>query len=337
MLKLGFIGCGGIARHHAKTIQNSVKGLRIAAGADVSADARKLFGETFHCSNMMDDYRDLLKTDIDAVCVALPTGLHADAVVAAAQAGKHVFCEKPMAMNLRDCDRMIAACDKARVKLMIGQVRRYDAYWGTFKKLMDSGAVGRPVLWRQCVASSGPGRWFMDAKLGGGPFIDGCVHNWDFANYCFGEPVEAIGSLMRVYQKSALDTGAMIVRYKSGDEIALSWSWGMPQGCRAGRVHEALGPKGVIQFPECITPEELPKDLDSQKHGVFMVDLGAKKRFVKYSKKTNMFAEEWKDFLGAVEKNREPKVTGAIGRKAAAVAIAVLKAGETRKPVKIQA
>jgi predicted dehydrogenase len=72
MLKLGFIGCGGIARHHAKTIQNSVKGLRIAAGAE-SPPMPQLSAKRSSAPNMMDDYRDLLKTDIDACGVALPT------------------------------------------------------------------------------------------------------------------------------------------------------------------------------------------------------------------------------------------------------------------------
>jgi len=335
MFKLGFIGCGGIARHHAGIIGENVKGIRITAGADLSKDALKAFHEKTGVEDLYSDYRAMLKkADVDAVAVCLPTGLHKAATVAAAKAGKHVFCEKPMAMSLRDCDAMIDACKKAKVKLMIGQVRRYDADWGTFRKIVQSGAIGRPVLWRQTAGSRGPGRWFMDAKLGGGPFLDGAVHNWDFANYTFGQPREAIGSLMRLRTTSALDTGAVIVRYNSGDEVMLSWSWGLPEGCSAGSVMEALGPKGVITFDRMIPADALPKGFDRTKYGAYLIDTGKKKRIVKFRKK-NMFAEEWKDFARAVQRDVEPQVTGEIGKLAAAVGLAVLKTGATRRPVKI--
>jgi predicted dehydrogenase len=261
----------------------------------------------------------------------LPTGLHKQATVAAAKAGKHVFCEKPMAMSLKDADAMIDACDKAKVKLMVGQVRRYDSDWGTFRKLILGNAVGRPVLWRQTSGGSGPGRWFMDAKMGGGPFLDGCVHNWDFANYIFGEPGEALGSIMRFRTTSALDTGAVIVRYKSGDEVMLCWSWGLPTGVRAGFGLEVLGPKGVIRFPGTF---ELPDGFDAEKYGAYQVDTGKRTRLVKFRKR-NMFAEEWKDFRRCIEKDTEPQVTGETAKQALAVGLAVLKTGASRKPVKI--
>lgn len=341
MIKIGFIGCGGITRRHAMSVPK-VKGLRIAAAADIATDTLANFGRDNGVEALYADYKEMLaKEDLDAVNVSLPTGLHREAAVAAAKAGLHVFCEKPMAMSLKDCDAMMKACDDAGVVLLIAQCRRYDAFWGAFKKVVDSGAIGRPILWRQAIAAPGPGRWFMDARMGGGPFMDGCVHNWDFANCVFGEPVEAVGSLMRLYQDSALDTGSATVRYASGDEITLNWSWGMPQGCSAGRgVHVALGPKGVIRFPETLDPGDYPEGFDHEKYGhekygAFMVDTGAKKRLVKF-RKNDMYVEEWKDFRDCVAKGHQPVAGGEVGKKAVAVALAVLKAGETRRPVKIK-
>jgi len=335
MVKLGFIGCGGIANHHASTIIANVKGIKVAAGADIMPDMLKAFKKQHGVKALYADYRQMLKeADIDAVCVATPTGLHCEHVVAAARAGKHVFCEKPIAMKLRDADKMIEACAKAGVKLMIGQVRRYDTDWSVFKKLVQSGAIGRPVLWRQTTAGAGPGRWFMDAKMGGGPFMDGAVHNWDFGNNIFGKAKEALGSIMRMRKTTALDTGAVIVRYKSGDEMMLSWSWGMVAGCSSPGTHDVLGPKGIIKFPDTFPKTEFPKGFDHEKFGAYLVDTGKKKRLVKFRKK-NMFAEEWKDFRDAINKNRKPKVTGQIGKEGLKVALAVLKTGKTRKPVKI--
>ena len=335
MLKLGFIGCGGIARHHAGTILREVKGIRIAAGADLSAKARRLFREVAGEVDLYSDYDAMLrKADIDAVCVALPTGLHRQATVSAARRGKHVFCEKPMAMSLRDCDRMIAATEKADVKLMVGHVRRYDRDWGTWKKLVESGTIGRPVHWRQLSGGGQPGTWFLDARMGGGPFLDGCVHNWDYANWVFGEPKEAVGSLMRLASTTALDTGAVVVRYASGDEVVMCWSWGLPKGVRAGGISELLGPKGVIHFPGFLANGELPKGFDPVKQGAYCVQKPRGKRIVTF-RRADMFAEEWRDFRDAIAENRAPQATAEGGRRAVAVGLAVLEAGRTRKPVKI--
>jgi len=335
MLKLGFIGCGGIDRHHAGTIKAEVDGIWIAAAADIAPEAAEAFGEAHPGCALYDDYRKMLaKADIEAVCVGLPTGLHAEATIAAARAGKHVFCEKPMAMSLVDADRMIEACDAAGVKLMIGQVRRYDSDWGTFKSLIDSGVIGCPVLWRQTTGGAGPGRWFMDAEMGGGPFLDGAVHNWDFANYVFGKPVEAIGSIMTFRKTTALDTGAVIVRYESGDEVMLSWSWGLPKGASATHTHDVLGPNGVIKFPGMFNAADFG-EIDPKEYGAYLVDTGDSKRLETFPKR-NMFAAEWEDFRDAVCGGRSPKVTGEIGKAALAVGLAVLEAGRTRKPVEIR-
>ncbi len=336
MTRLGFIGCGNIARHHTGIMIDGVKTIRIVAAADAEPKALKAFGRDFGVTALFSDYDEMLQqADIDAVCVALPTSLHKRAVVKAAGRGKHVFCEKPMALSLKDCDTMIDACRKAGVVLMVGQVRRYDRDWGTWKRLVLSGAVGRPVLWRQLMGRDGPTRqWFLDGRMGGGPFMDGCVHNYDFANDVFGKPVEVVGSLLSLSQVSAKDTGTVILRYDAGDEMMLSWSWGLAPGVTAGKVNEILGPKGVIRFPGTFDDSELPDGFDQSTHGAYLVDLGKRKRLAKFPKK-NMFAEEWKDFSAAIAKGREPVATGEIGREAVRVALAVLKAGESRKTVKI--
>ncbi|MBN8218700.1 MAG: Gfo/Idh/MocA family oxidoreductase [Spirochaetes bacterium] len=335
MIRLGFIGCGGINRHHAKAIRQDVPGLEISAAADLSAEARAAFAKENSGAMLFDDYRAMLAEGaIDAVGIGLPTGLHAEAVLAAAAAGKHVFCEKPMAMALADIDRMNASCEGAGVRLMVGQVRRYDADWGTAKRLIESGVIGRPVLWRQTAGGPPPASpWFMDEAMGGGPFMDGAVHNWDFANFVFGKPVEAMGSLMRLQNKSAFDTGAVVVRYAGGDELMLSWSWGLPAGCRSAASHEVLGPKGVIKFPGNF-PEEGLGEYDRKTHGAYLLDTGDKKELVTFEK-NQMFAEEWKDFRDAILEKREPKSSGRTARSAVAVALAVLEAGGKHRTVEV--
>ena len=174
----------------------------------------------------------------------------------------------------------------------------------------------------------------MDEEMGGGPFLDGCMHNWDFANLVFGKPLEAIGSLVRFKDTTALDTGSVIVRYAEEDEVMLSWSWALPKGTQAGGTNEILGPKGVIKFPGTFPLQEYEADLDEEHYGGYLVDTGQEKRVVPFEKK-DMFAAEWEGFRDAVLEGRPPLVTGEIGREALKVGLAVLRAGASRKPVAI--
>ena len=336
MIRVGMIGCGGIGGAHGRSIGDAVPGVKIVAAADLSREARERYGKEFDVPRLFESYEAMFaEAELDAVCVALPTALHRAATVAAAKAGLHVMCEKPMAMSVRDCDVMINACEKAGVKLMIAHCRRYDNFWGKLKEIMDSGAIGRPVLWRH-VACGGPKQqWFLDAEIGGGPYVDGCVHNYEFANYMFGTPVEALGSLMTLHPSTALDTGAMVVRYEGGDEILLAWSWATRKSHSGGTTMDILGPEGVILFPGHFPESEYPKSFNHEKQGAFLVKTDGRKKLVRY-RKNQMIADEWKDFRDAIREDRPPLATPQEARLAVAVARAVLKAGATHRPVKIR-
>lgn len=335
MIKLGFIGCGGIARYHAATIQREAGDVRILAGADVTEDARKAFGEIAGTAALFPNYQEMLERgDVDAVCVALPTYLHRNAVLEAAAAGKHVFCEKPMARSLSECDEMIDACERAGVILMIGHVRRYDNDWATWKKIVESGDIGRPVVWRQTTGGPAPGAWYMDDKMGGGPFLDGCIHNLEFSNFVFGEPEFASGSLIRLAETSALDTGTVSVHYKSGDVVTLNWSWGLPPGVRTGSMTDIVGPKGAVIFPSSLQDSDYPTGFDKEHHGAYLVRTSGGNRIVEFEKR-DMFAEEWKGFHNAITSGKRVEATGEAGRKAVEVALAGIEAGRTHTLVTI--
>ena len=169
MLKIGFIGCGDIARNHATRIKK-LRNARIVAASDVVNATTRAFAADYGVEHCFDDYRKLLKLkEIDAVWVCTPTFKHAQPVIAAARAGKHVFCEKPMALKKSDATRMVEACQQADVLLTIGFVRRFDTFWGTFKRIIQSGAVGRPVVWRFAAGGKPPRPWFRDRNKVGAP------------------------------------------------------------------------------------------------------------------------------------------------------------------------
>lgn len=128
IIHICLIGCGRAGMIHARNYKNKVANAAITAVADASEDAVKAAAEELGITKYFTDYHDILHdTDIDAVVVVAPTNLHRQIVIDCANAGKHIFCEKPMAMNTQECDEMIEACEKNHVKLQIGFMRRFDS------------------------------------------------------------------------------------------------------------------------------------------------------------------------------------------------------------------
>ena len=334
MLNIGFIGCGGIARHHAQYL-SQIRGARILAAADVVADAAAAFARDLGAEHHFADFRDLLDLSaIDAVWVCTPTFQHPAPVIAAAKAGKHVFCEKPMALKVADARRMANACRQADVRLTIGFVRRFDAQWGKLKEIVQSGAVGTPVVWR-FAAGGRPGRpWFRDENKGGGPLMDGAVHNYDFALQIFGPAASAQASSLQFDPTSVgADTASVIINFASGDQHALIWSWGVAAGAPVASLNDVIGPAGTLQFG--MTAQRAPARFNPQKSGAFTLKTGEGRERVHPYPLKDMFAEQAKHVVRCFAKGEQPLVTGDDGIAALEVATAVLRAGKGQRTVKI--
>ena len=141
-LRMGVIGCGGISRAHLPA-ERDIEGMRTVAVCDLDEAAARAAAEEFGVPKVYTDWRDLVADDeVDAVAVLLPHHLHRDPTVAAAQAGKHVLCEKPMAITLAECDDMTAAADAAGVVLMVAQILRFRPANRRARQLIRDGAIG---------------------------------------------------------------------------------------------------------------------------------------------------------------------------------------------------
>lgn len=329
MIRLGVIGCGGIAQHQLNSIWD--EGLfELAAGCDIRPERLDLFREKFGMQKGWTDYRKMLEeASLDAVMVCTPTWLHAENVIAAAEAGLPIFSQKPMAMSSYDCYRMIRACEEHGVQLQLGFVRRFDTDWGVLKDVIDSGVLGAPVLWRQIAGGPGPKRpFFLDRFEGGGPMIDGMVHNYDFAYVCFGEPVEVKSMPIRIHHTTtAWDTGTVLVRHETGHTLMCSWSWGLPEGVRTNSATEVLGPNGVLFFPGSYDPAKAAGKYDPQTEGAYLLQLADGEERVIPFKKRNMFREEMRHFAEWVRNGTTPKVGGRDGLRATRVAELALSGG----------
>ncbi len=334
MLNIGFIGCGGIARHHATRLAQ-VGGARIVACADASSAAAKSFAADFghKGAEVFTDHRLMLRLDaVDAVWVCTPTFLHAAAVIDAAKAGKHVFCEKPMAMKAGDAKRMVAACDKAGVRLTIGFVRRFCPQWGKMKQIVQAGTLGAPVIWRFAAGGRPANPWFRDENKGGGPLLDGAIHNYDFALQMLG-PAASVQASSTQFDKTSVgsDTASVIITFVSGAQHTLIWTWGMAPGAPAASLNDLIGPKGSLQFG--MTAATAPKGFDAKTQGAFTFKgQGGKERVFTY-KQRDMFLDQAKHVVARFDKGEQPLVTGADGLAGLDLGLAVLKAGITRRTI----
>ena len=335
-IKIGIIGCGGMGNYHSKYL-SQMEGVEIYACADISEDNLKTFKEKYKVPNVFSDYKKLLKLkELDAIFVCLPTYLHKEQVLIGAKEGKHIFCEKPIALKIKDAEKMVEVCQNNKVQFMIGFVRRFDNFWGKIREMVLNKEIGRPVLWRQMFGGGPPPfPWYMDAKKGAGPFIDGCVHNYDFCRYIFGEAEFAIGCDKKLAKNfSAIDTGTVVIQFKSGDQHILNWTWGLPKGTIASSAQDILGPEGSIIFEGYFDTKLLPEKFNPDKEGAFLICKGENRKVITYQK-NDMFSEQVSHFIDCVRKNTTPKVTGIDGLKALEIGLSVLKSFQKKKIIKI--
>ena len=335
MPNFGIIGCGGMGRHHTKSLEG-IDGAQVLACADMNGEAANAFAEANSVPNAFDDYRRLLDmSEIDGVFVTTPTFTHREMVEAAAAAGKQIFCEKPIALTVEDAEAMIAACAKADVQLMIGFVRRYDHYWGKIRELIQADTISRPVVWRQCNAGSCPASpWYMYKDKGGGPLIDGAVHTYDFARHIYGDAQAVWADMTRLRtDRTAWDTGTASIRFHSGDDLILSWSWGLPAGVRGGSILDVLGPNGVLLFSA--PADQLPDGCSPEEYGgISIIREGGETEVAPY-RKNSMFDDMIRDYVAALEEGRPVPIPGEAGLRATEIACAVFASTEEQRCIKL--
>ena len=190
--RVAFIGCGGISHTHMAAL-SEMPDVEVDAGVDILPERLKVFGDRWGVTAHYADWKKMLReVQPDGVSVCTPNGVHMAPTIDALNAGAHVLCEKPMAMNPAECEKMIAASKKADRKLVIGFQYRYHPNTQYLKRARDNGEFG-DVMFVKCQALRRRGipNWgvFGQKKLqGGGPMIDIGVHCIEMAHYVMGSP-----------------------------------------------------------------------------------------------------------------------------------------------------
>lgn len=218
MIKIGIIGCGFMGKMHTncyKALQN----VRVIGVYDVQQGKAKEIANLTGARVFSNAEELINNKEITAISIFLPTHLHKEFVIKSAQAKKHIFCEKPFALTIKDVEEMTKEIKKAKVKLMIGMVLRFWPEYIKFKRIVDSKIYGRLTTLACTRLSSHPvfgwNKWYLDPKLSGGAALDLHIHDTDYICYLLGKP-KSVRSLRK---KSNQRTEYISTTYNYEDAI----------------------------------------------------------------------------------------------------------------------
>jgi len=230
--RVGLIGTGFIGEIHAAAFK-MVADAEVVAVASLTPGKAKAFAREHGIAKAFEDYRDLMALkEVDVVTLGIPNYLHAQAAIDAANAGKHVICEKPLCRTLEEADRMIEACRRAGVLLLYAEELCFAPKYVRAKQLVEEGALGRAFLVKQSEEHFGPHMpWFWDVeKSGGGVLLDMGCHSIEYARWVFGKPqVRSVMASMGTYvhgdNTKGEDHSFCIVEYEGGKTALAENSW----------------------------------------------------------------------------------------------------------------
>ncbi|MEM3607720.1 MAG: Gfo/Idh/MocA family oxidoreductase [Candidatus Bathyarchaeia archaeon] len=276
----------------------------------------------------------LEKEEVDIVDICTPTYTHRDFTVEAAEAGKHILCEKPIALTLEDADEMIRASEKADVKFMVAHCLRFFAEYAKVKELVENGAIGDPVISRALRAGPLPtwGTWFSDQSKSGGVAVDLAIHDIDFLRWCYRDEVErvyaSVGRLVR--SDLGMDDHALILlRFRGGGIAHVEASWAVPQQYPFTMMMEIAGTKGIISMDNHSTvPVKVVKDDSTQAYAPDTLPWIPGIPFP-----IDPYYREILHFLECIEADKKPLTDGLEAKKALAVALAARESSRKGEPV----
>ncbi len=329
---VGLIGAGRIGRLHARHLALQIPEAELIAVADVVLEAAQQCAAEFGIPRAVQDPQEVLEDpEIEAVVICSSTDTHTRFIEAAAAAGKHIFCEKPIDVDLGRIDRALAAVERAGVKLQVGFNRRFDPSFHRAREVVASGRIGQPHLLR--ITSRDPEPPPIDyIRVSGGIFLDMTIHDFDMARYLIGSEVEevyATGGVMvdpAIGEARDIDTAVVVLRFENGVIGTIDNSRRAVYGYDQ-RV-EVFGSEGVVAVGNR-TPDAVTIGDAEGIHGplplYFFIE-----RYV------DAYVAEMKAFIRCILEDTDPPVTGLDGRVPVVMAYAARRSLEENRPVRLQ-
>lgn len=330
-VNLGIIGAGRIGKLHAEILTTRVPDAKVVAIADVMLAAAQETAEKLNISVATADYREILNNPkVDAVVICSSTDTHAQIIEESAEAGRHIFCEKPIDASLARIDHCLEVVKRTGVRLQIGFNRRFDPNHRRVRQAVAQGEIGTPHLLHIISRDPAPPP-IAYVKVSGGLFFDMMIHDFDMARYLIGSEVEEVYASAGVMVDPAIgeagdvDTAVVVLKYANGVIGTIDNSRRAVYGYDQ-RV-EVFGSGGSVSninvYPNSATistAESIRRDLPLH----FFVE-----RYYE------SYVAEMREFVDALLNNKTPSVTGIDGRIPVVMAMAAQKSYKENRPVKL--
>ena len=332
-LNLGVVGVGEMGRRHAENLRRAVPHARLAAVADIDlARARALAAELEIDAAYSSAAELAAHPGLDAVVIASPPKYHLSAIAAAARAGKHVFCEKPLTLCLDEADAAIAAVNRAGVILQVGHMRRYDPPYVAARARIEAGEIGEIVVFKSIgrdQETSPAGACQVEAN--GTLFHDSTAHDFDLARWLTGDEIlelHAYGSTIAIpelKQAGGFDAGVVNLQFTSGAIGNIESFMDAKYGYDIRT--EIVGTRGTL-FVGSLRQTAL----------TVMTRAGSCHDVIAHwlTRFAGAYLSEIADFVEAVRHGRTPRVTGEDGRRSLAAAVAAVESLKERRPVRVE-
>jgi myo-inositol 2-dehydrogenase/D-chiro-inositol 1-dehydrogenase len=329
-VNIAVIGTGRMGSVHVRNIARLIPEAALVAICDIRLEVAQAVADELGIKRVVKDYHELLTDpEIEAVLIASSTNTPCFLIRDAARAGKHIFCEKPLGLDLQEIDEALAGIAQAGVKLQIGFNRRFDKSFQRLRSIVASGEIGRPCILRITDRDPEvPALEFM--RVSGGMFLDMTIHDFDMARFQVGEieEVYATGAVLiepKLNEFKDVDTDVVTLKFSNGAVGAIDNSRQAVYGY--DQRLEVFCSQGTAMANNEIEDTVLKGD-----QGGF---LGAKLPHFFMQRYAPCYVEEVRQFVECIRDDKPVSITGADGRAAVVLGYAAKKSLSENRPVKV--
>lgn len=331
MLKVLVIGAGTMGRTHADAYK-SMPGVELVGVVDIQAAKSSQIAENCGCAaftSVDQALSELGNERIDVIDICLPTPLHKCYVMKAADARKHVICEKPLAGSLEDARLMIDYCREKGVQLFVGHALRFFPEYHRAKSLLDKGAIGTPAVIRAGRGGEYPvgwNDWYSDAAASGGVTLDSMIHDFDYLRWCFGEVERVYAKGLHGRVLAQLDYSLVTLRFQSGVIGHVEGTWAH-EGF--SMYLEMAGTSGVIDYDSSKDTPLIVRDRSQGRQS----GVPTRAPMLENPLEHSPYYQELLHFMECIRDGHEPLVTAEDAYEALRIALAALESIRTGHPV----
>ena len=330
-IKVGVIGTGRIGKLHLENLAIRIPSAEVVAVADVFVEGAEEIAGRFGIKTVTADYREIISNkDVEAVVICSPTDTHAQYTIEAAEAGKHIFCEKPLDLSIEKIQKVLDVIDKTGVKLMIGFNRRFDPNYAKVQQVVRDGKIGEPHILKITSRDPSPPPAEYIA-VSGGMFLDMTIHDFDMARFVVGSEVSEVYAKTNVLVDPAIgeagdvDTAITILYFENGAIGTIDNSRKAVYGY--DQRLEIFGSEGMVKIDNNTHDTHAYYNKEGS-HGPLPLDFFMD-RYVQ------SYAIEMEAFIQAVFNDETVPVPGKEGLISVAIGLAAKRSALENRPVRL--